>query len=412
MLQKTCFVISPIGQKESDIRKNADDLFDLVLEPALEKYGFKLFRGDKLTTLSSITQDTINHVQNSDLCIIDLTGQNPNVMYECGRRHETGKPFIMIAKEGEELPFDINTIRTIFYDITNGRSIRDAQLSIQKVIDGLVHEGFSPQSSGESLATISDALRRIERKFDSMVSVGSVPTTGNQFSELKELLDKGLTIYESYIFCYRNKRFDLAEAALRELIKNNSSPEERVQYSHWIAEHSIVATKIVEDNILHVTPDFSSYDWSAPINALANSYVIHNAAGEKIKFFNSVIDYFFPHAPDNEKRAELYNCRQKVYYGADLYDEAIEIGLEVIRLWGESSSYHYNLALNYEQKGDMEKALQYIRQCLTLDDTSTAALAKAYKLYKKSNKQKEADEIIARLKSINPIKAEILISMN
>ena len=103
MKKKTCFVISPIGEKDSDIRKLADDLYDLIIVPALEKFNFDIVRADKITSVTSITSDIISHVQNADLCIVDLTGQNPNVMYECGRRHETGKPFIMVAKENEKI---------------------------------------------------------------------------------------------------------------------------------------------------------------------------------------------------------------------------------------------------------------------------------------------------------------------
>src|SRR5687768_15685568 len=124
MERRTCFVISPIGSKDSDVRKHADDVFDLVIEPSLEKFNFEVIRADKLSSVSSITTEIVELVQNCDVCVIDITGHNPNVMYECGRRHETGKPYIMIAREGEVLPFDINTIRTIFYSCSDGREIR------------------------------------------------------------------------------------------------------------------------------------------------------------------------------------------------------------------------------------------------------------------------------------------------
>ena len=116
-MNKTCFVISPIGDKGSDVRKNADDLYDLIIEPALEKFGFEIIRADKLSSVASITSEIVELVQKSDLCIVDITGHNPNVMYECGRRHETAKPYIMVAREGEKLPFDIITpaIKQISY---------------------------------------------------------------------------------------------------------------------------------------------------------------------------------------------------------------------------------------------------------------------------------------------------------
>ena len=67
MKQKVCFVISPIGEKESDVRKQADDLYDLIVEPALEKYGFHIVRADKISSVASITAEIVELVQNSDL---------------------------------------------------------------------------------------------------------------------------------------------------------------------------------------------------------------------------------------------------------------------------------------------------------------------------------------------------------
>jgi len=36
---KRCFVISPIGEEGSDVRKHADDVFDYLIEPAMKECG-------------------------------------------------------------------------------------------------------------------------------------------------------------------------------------------------------------------------------------------------------------------------------------------------------------------------------------------------------------------------------------
>ncbi len=105
MSKKTCFVISPIGEDGSDVRQFADDIFELLIQPALKTFNFEIVRADKIPHASTITSDIIQLVQNAELCIIDLTNHNPNVFYECGRRHETGKPFIQLIKKGEKLPY-------------------------------------------------------------------------------------------------------------------------------------------------------------------------------------------------------------------------------------------------------------------------------------------------------------------
>jgi hypothetical protein len=163
MATKTCFIISPIGTEGSEPRKNADDLMDLVIQPALEKYRFTVVRADKIPRPSMITSDIVELVQNAELCVIDLTGYNPNVFYECGRRHETGKPFIQLQSKGENLPFDVSGIRTVSYDLSSPRSVLESIKAIQGYVDEFEKTGYTTTSSGASLSTVAAAVGRIER---------------------------------------------------------------------------------------------------------------------------------------------------------------------------------------------------------------------------------------------------------
>jgi hypothetical protein len=130
----TCFVISPIGEDGSDTRRIADDVFDLLVEPALQPFHFSVVRADKIPGPSSITEDVIRLVQESSLCVADLTDKNPNVFYECGRRHETGKPMILIIRKGDKIPFDLAGIRTISYDLSDPRKTRECVLQMQEYV--------------------------------------------------------------------------------------------------------------------------------------------------------------------------------------------------------------------------------------------------------------------------------------
>ena len=179
-MNRTCFVISPIGDQGSDIRLRSDALYDLIIEPALEKYSFTIARSDKSFSVPSITSEIIQQVQYSGLCIIDITGHNPNVMYECGRRHETAKPYIIIAQEGEKPPFDINSIRTVFYNLSDAREIRNTVKVLQQIIEKHLEGGLEPERSGESLSSLSETLVRIERKVDRLGSIN----TGNPTSPI------------------------------------------------------------------------------------------------------------------------------------------------------------------------------------------------------------------------------------
>ena len=88
---KKCFVVSPIGDEGSEIRKRADQMFKYIIAPVCEETGFEPIRVDKLNQPDSITQTIIDYLLQSELVIADITGHNPNAFYEMGYRASTGK---------------------------------------------------------------------------------------------------------------------------------------------------------------------------------------------------------------------------------------------------------------------------------------------------------------------------------
>ena len=73
-------MISPIGEKDSEIRENSDKLYDYILKPVVEKLGYKITRSDKISEPGKITTQIINHVINSELVIADLTGHRKRIL--------------------------------------------------------------------------------------------------------------------------------------------------------------------------------------------------------------------------------------------------------------------------------------------------------------------------------------------
>jgi formylglycine-generating enzyme required for sulfatase activity len=114
----------------------------LLLAPTLSKFSFEVIRSDRDQS-EKIDEGLIRLIQTSDLCIIDLTGDNPNVYYECGRRHESQLPYVQIRDLTQPpMPFDIRQFRTVFYDLTSPESIANAVVElttrIKAVLPGYV----------------------------------------------------------------------------------------------------------------------------------------------------------------------------------------------------------------------------------------------------------------------------------
>lgn len=110
-----CFIITPIGDEGSVIRKKTDGLIDNVLDPICNELGMRAVPAHNIDKIGSITNQVVQHVLESKMVIANLTGLNPNVMYELAIRHASKMPVVCIAENGTKLPFDITTERTIFY---------------------------------------------------------------------------------------------------------------------------------------------------------------------------------------------------------------------------------------------------------------------------------------------------------
>jgi hypothetical protein len=135
--KKICFVISPIGEEESETRKRSDQILKHVIEPSVDECGYKAIRADKIEKPGVITSQVIQHVVEDPLVVADLTGRNPNVFYELAIRHAIRKPFIQIMQKGERLPFDVAGTRTINVDHHDLDSVGEAKKEIVNQIKSL-----------------------------------------------------------------------------------------------------------------------------------------------------------------------------------------------------------------------------------------------------------------------------------
>jgi hypothetical protein len=125
-------VSAPIFGRPSKLTRNIDILvlmpFSEELRPVYAehilnvatKLGLTASRVDDFFDVNSVISDIWNAINCAKIIIADCTGRNPNVFYELGIAHTLGKRVILIAqqKEKNDIPFDIQHIRALFYEFT------------------------------------------------------------------------------------------------------------------------------------------------------------------------------------------------------------------------------------------------------------------------------------------------------
>lgn len=134
-----CFILCPIGDQDAEIGsearetwENTVELFEEVIRPACAAFGLEPIRADRIARTGEIPEQICRHLRDDDVVIADLTGANPNVMYELGLRHTMEKLTIQLG-ESEKLPFDVAAIRTIKFQRTE-RGLVQARKRLSKAL--------------------------------------------------------------------------------------------------------------------------------------------------------------------------------------------------------------------------------------------------------------------------------------
>lgn len=86
------------------------------IQTVLSEADVTCLRADDFFTSTDIVQDIWEGIRDARLVVADLTGRNPNVMYEVGLAHALAKPTILLCQDIRDLPFDLSTRRALLYE--------------------------------------------------------------------------------------------------------------------------------------------------------------------------------------------------------------------------------------------------------------------------------------------------------
>ncbi|TLY50112.1 MAG: hypothetical protein E6K53_11635 [Gammaproteobacteria bacterium] len=109
----TCFVMQPFAAP-------LGDYYDKIYRPAIEKAGLRPVRADAdIFGTGKIMDQVWSGINAARVLVAELTSRNPNVFYELGLAHALRKPVVLVSAREEDVPFDLQHIRVIYYDVSD-----------------------------------------------------------------------------------------------------------------------------------------------------------------------------------------------------------------------------------------------------------------------------------------------------
>src|SRR2546430_17675107 len=106
---KTCFSIMPF--------KDGFEEIDRIVGEVAAECGLEYVRGDRRHQPGSILPQILHDIQRAAVVVADITGNNPNVLYELGIAHQIKGPerVVIITQPSVNSPYDIHEFRQLTY---------------------------------------------------------------------------------------------------------------------------------------------------------------------------------------------------------------------------------------------------------------------------------------------------------
>ena len=231
MAKLKCFVVMPF-------RDEFDAVFETIRDAAANAVPGEEIHCHRLKEVHAagrITDDIIDSLSGAALCVADVTGGNPNVMWETGYAMALNKPTILIGQCVDALPFDLKVHRVLPYSIGDLRSLSPplAEAIRQTLARYDVRPKATPidrVQAGSSTVAVTGSMqadhlrasRRVETLLRPFIGSGATWLCGSSGvvdeSVLKYLLAQG-----ERVATVGYHRYDLSEA-VRELVDAGKLP--------------------------------------------------------------------------------------------------------------------------------------------------------------------------------------------
>lgn len=141
----TCFVMQPFDGA------NFDKLYEEVFALAVKDAGLEPYRVDQDPKVSIPIQDIERGIRQSQICLAEITLDNPNVWFELGFAIACGKEVVLICSDAREtkFPFDVQHRTIIRYSTGTPSDFAKLRAAINLKIRAYLEKSESLQNVSE-----------------------------------------------------------------------------------------------------------------------------------------------------------------------------------------------------------------------------------------------------------------------
>jgi hypothetical protein len=184
-----CFVIQPFDKGPYD-RRYRD-----VLVPAITGAGLEPYRVDEDPSVTVPIDDIENGIREAEICLADITTNNPNIWYEVGFAMATDRPVVMICAEPrtEPYPFDVRHKHIIPYTLQSSSDFEKLGKDVTTRLKAQAKKAEELQTAAamSQVTTPTEGLSPHEISvLITIMSQASAPTDGMAPYKIKESMQR------------------------------------------------------------------------------------------------------------------------------------------------------------------------------------------------------------------------------
>ena len=170
----TGFILMPFAEEFEPVHE--------AIREAIDGAGLSPLRADDIFNTRAGMEKILHGIGGAEVVVADMSGQNANVFYEAGIAHMAKENVVLLTRDRDDFPFDLQHIDHIVYEPTAG-GLRALTEKLRKVIEGLEPEppggAVQPASSGDLRMHLVRLRKQCERDWREEV----VPAMDRVFRE-------------------------------------------------------------------------------------------------------------------------------------------------------------------------------------------------------------------------------------